>query len=534
MCSERNFYEASCSPTMYAQVGCGKDSCHVLPESQQPPVLGCKMKVEELEGSPEILQIKIEDVNSSGLEEEQSDQPNDFFVKVEVKTEHDIDAHLYLPESNDSETSFFKNHPHEGESTETTMETAPTFMSCADTCPQDSPSEINQRTFYKQDKPNEEMFAQNTFHKILKGKKGESTETTMETAPTFMSCADTCPQDSPSEINQRTFYKQDKPNEEMFAQNTFHKILKGKKGEHQYKCRNCGKSFSHSSVLQRHMTVHIGERPFKCINCGNDFKQSSHLTRHMIIHNGERPYQCTNCGKSFKQSSHLTRHMIIHNGVRPYKCTTCRKSFNHSSHLKSHMIIHNGGRPYKCTSCGKSFCLSFSLKTHMTIHNGDRPYVCTTCVKSFNQSSNFKSHVGIHNGELRPFKCTICGKYFNRSSHLKRHMVIHNGDSDIVLKHKEEKSVLVIERSVPIGFGLSASETRKMIKHQDLTNEVKITWKLKKAEIVPVIVGATGMIRKIFVDQSTCIPGKITTNELQVAAVRGSVKIQKRPLEMKL
>uniref|UniRef100_UPI00358E8948 zinc finger protein 85-like isoform X4 n=1 Tax=Myxine glutinosa TaxID=7769 RepID=UPI00358E8948 len=476
MCSERNFYEASCSPTMYAQVGCGKDSCHVLPESQQPPVLGCKMKVEELEGSPEILQIKIEDVNSSGLEEEQSDQPNDFFVKVEVKTEHDIDAHLYLPESNDSETSFFKNHPHEG----------------------------------------------------------ESTETTMETAPTFMSCADTCPQDSPSEINQRTFYKQDKPNEEMFAQNTFHKILKGKKGEHQYKCRNCGKSFSHSSVLQRHMTVHIGERPFKCINCGNDFKQSSHLTRHMIIHNGERPYQCTNCGKSFKQSSHLTRHMIIHNGVRPYKCTTCRKSFNHSSHLKSHMIIHNGGRPYKCTSCGKSFCLSFSLKTHMTIHNGDRPYVCTTCVKSFNQSSNFKSHVGIHNGELRPFKCTICGKYFNRSSHLKRHMVIHNGDSDIVLKHKEEKSVLVIERSVPIGFGLSASETRKMIKHQDLTNEVKITWKLKKAEIVPVIVGATGMIRKIFVDQSTCIPGKITTNELQVAAVRGSVKIQKRPLEMKL
>uniref|UniRef100_UPI00358F11D3 zinc finger protein 85-like isoform X3 n=1 Tax=Myxine glutinosa TaxID=7769 RepID=UPI00358F11D3 len=497
MCSERNFYEASCSPTMYAQVGCGKDSCHVLPESQQPPVLGCKMKVEELEGSPEILQIKIEDVNSSGLEEEQSDQPN-------------------------------------GESTETTMETAPTFMSCADTCPQDSPSEINQRTFYKQDKPNEEMFAQNTFHKILKGKKGESTETTMETAPTFMSCADTCPQDSPSEINQRTFYKQDKPNEEMFAQNTFHKILKGKKGEHQYKCRNCGKSFSHSSVLQRHMTVHIGERPFKCINCGNDFKQSSHLTRHMIIHNGERPYQCTNCGKSFKQSSHLTRHMIIHNGVRPYKCTTCRKSFNHSSHLKSHMIIHNGGRPYKCTSCGKSFCLSFSLKTHMTIHNGDRPYVCTTCVKSFNQSSNFKSHVGIHNGELRPFKCTICGKYFNRSSHLKRHMVIHNGDSDIVLKHKEEKSVLVIERSVPIGFGLSASETRKMIKHQDLTNEVKITWKLKKAEIVPVIVGATGMIRKIFVDQSTCIPGKITTNELQVAAVRGSVKIQKRPLEMKL
>ena len=39
-------------------------------------MLGYEMKVEELEGFPEILQIKIEDVNSFGLEEEQSDQLN--------------------------------------------------------------------------------------------------------------------------------------------------------------------------------------------------------------------------------------------------------------------------------------------------------------------------------------------------------------------------------------------------------------------------------------------------------------------------
>ena len=46
------------------------------PESEQLTVLRCEMKVEELEGFPEILQIKIEDVNSFGLEEEQSDQLN--------------------------------------------------------------------------------------------------------------------------------------------------------------------------------------------------------------------------------------------------------------------------------------------------------------------------------------------------------------------------------------------------------------------------------------------------------------------------
>ena len=45
-------------------------------ESEQPTVLGCEMKVEELEGFPDVLQIKIEDVYAFGLEEEESDQLN--------------------------------------------------------------------------------------------------------------------------------------------------------------------------------------------------------------------------------------------------------------------------------------------------------------------------------------------------------------------------------------------------------------------------------------------------------------------------
>ena len=61
---------------MSAQVGCWKDSCRVQPDSEQLTVIQCEMKVEELEGSSEILAIKIEDVNSFALEEEQSDPLN--------------------------------------------------------------------------------------------------------------------------------------------------------------------------------------------------------------------------------------------------------------------------------------------------------------------------------------------------------------------------------------------------------------------------------------------------------------------------
>jgi len=62
---------------MCAQLGYWKESCCGQSESEQPTVLECEMKVEELEGGAyEILQIKVEDVNSFGLEEEQSDQRN--------------------------------------------------------------------------------------------------------------------------------------------------------------------------------------------------------------------------------------------------------------------------------------------------------------------------------------------------------------------------------------------------------------------------------------------------------------------------
>ena len=59
---------------------------------------------------------------------------------------------------------------------------------------------------------------------------------------------------------------------------------------------------------------------------------------------------------------------------------------------------------------------------------------------------------------------------------------------------------MLIEVSVPNDFGLSATKIRKMRKYQDLKNEVKRTWKLNKSEIIPVIVGVTGMINKILTE----------------------------------
>ena len=61
------------------------------------------------------------------------------------------------------------------------------------------------------------------------------------------------------------------------------------------------------------------------------------------------------------------------------------------------------------------------------------------------------------------------------------------------------------------------AEIKKITKHQDLKNEVKRFWKLKNATVVPVMTNNLTDILKT-------IPGTITTNELQLEAVRGSVQ----------
>ena len=66
----------------------------------------------------------------------------------------------------------------------------------------------------------------------------------------------------------------------------------------------------------------------------------------------------------------------------------------------------------------------------------------------------------------------------------------------MVFKHKKENTALLTEVSVPNDFRLNATEIRKTTKYQDLKNEVKRMWKLKKSEVGPVIAGAAGILKK--------------------------------------
>ncbi|XP_064210456.1 zinc finger and BTB domain-containing protein 43-like [Anguilla rostrata] len=75
-----------------------------------------------------------------------------------------------------------------------------------------------------------------------------------------------------------------------------------------YPCQ-CGKSFTHKSQRDRHMSMHLGLRPYGCAVCGKKFKMKHHLVGHMKIHTGIKPYECSVCGKRFMWRDSFNRHV---------------------------------------------------------------------------------------------------------------------------------------------------------------------------------------------------------------------------------
>ena len=87
---------------------------------------------------------------------------------------------------------------------------------------------------------------------------------------------------------------------------------------------------------------------------------------------------------------------------------------------------------------------------------------------------------------------------------------------DQVVWDKENRTAQIIDVCVPNDYGLNRAEREKVTKYQDLKNDLKKNLgTLKSIEVLPVVVGATGLMKtnlQIYLDQ---IPGKPSKYQVQ-------------------
>ena len=101
---------------------------------------------------------------------------------------------------------------------------------------------------------------------------------------------------------------------------------------------------------------------------------------------------------------------------------------------------------------------------------------------------------------------------------------------DLVVWDREKRTAKIIEVTVPNDFGLNRAERQKLLKYQDLKNALRETWDLDDACIIPVVVGATGLIKTNLKTYLDSIPGSPSMDEVQLAALKGTISIIKRAL----
>ena len=133
----------------------------------------------------------------------------------------------------------------------------------------------------------------------------------------------------------------------------------------------------------------------------------------------------------------------------------------------------------------------------------------------------------------------ICGNrdvtvYYDKILPTARYIENSAVKPDITIWNKTKREALLIEISVPSDYGLNSAERVKKTKYLPLCEDLKDSWRLRKIEVIPVIVGATGLVKKNLQQYLESIPGRPEVLELQTAALLGSKTILKRTLAQSL
>jgi len=101
---------------------------------------------------------------------------------------------------------------------------------------------------------------------------------------------------------------------------------------------------------------------------------------------------------------------------------------------------------------------------------------------------------------------------------------------DIIIKNKKEKTCTMIDVVILADKNVVQKKAEKKLKYKSLYIEIQRMWNLK-CMIVPVIIGATGIIARSLRENLETVPGKHSIDSLQEAAILGTSHIMRKVLQ---
>jgi hypothetical protein len=85
---------------------------------------------------------------------------------------------------------------------------------------------------------------------------------------------------------------------------------------------------------------------------------------------------------------------------------------------------------------------------------------------------------------------------------------------DIIIKNKKHKTCLLIDVAIPSDKNVIQKEAEKKLKYKNLSIETQRMWGMK-CFVIPVIIGATGIVIKSLQIYLETIPGQHSVDSLQ-------------------
>jgi hypothetical protein len=104
---------------------------------------------------------------------------------------------------------------------------------------------------------------------------------------------------------------------------------------------------------------------------------------------------------------------------------------------------------------------------------------------------------------------------------------------DIIIKNMKDKICLLIDVAIPWNRNVIEKESKKKLKYKNLSIEIQRMWNMK-CFVLPVIIGATGIVSEGLKKNLETKPGKYSVDSLQKKVMLGTSHIIRKCYNQKI